>query len=605
MQNIIRISLFVSLAIIVFGCANPVTPSGGPKDEVPPQILRMDPPNYSTSVKATNRFSIQFDEFVKLQGLDNQLMISPPLNEKPDIRPKGKSIVIDINESLRDSTTYTFFFGDAITDITEGNPLKNFEYVFSTGPLLDSMAVKGRIIDAFKKTPREGVAVMLYTLNVDKIPNDSLPILSRPVYVSRTNKEGEFELNNLRNLPYMIIALADMNSNYLYDLPNEQIAFSDTIIKPAFLGRKVYKQLSDTASVDLEKKQTDKGEKQIDKPKANNPNEKKVAAKPEFVSILTGLDTYGYKPIELSMFQVIDSTQQIVNSGVSKGSLITINLKFPAKDFKLTPLNFRADSAWNVLESNATNDTILCWVRKGVQDSLKLEFMADSRVIDTLSFVINKVNPNIQIDTTKREPLLTTPNLKMGVIELNRKLRIESEYPLVHFSDSGIKWFEADTMGICPEFKFKDSAKRILYVDKILEEKVDYKLIVPDSAMVDMKGRFNDSIVYEFKTREKEEYGTIQLNITVNDTTQQWILQLLNEDQSIVSQHIINKDATLKFEYLNPAKYSLKAILDENKNGYWDTGNYLMHRQSEKILIFKTEIEVRANWLMEEEWDLK
>jgi hypothetical protein len=222
LEKIYKIShLFwiIALAFLLVNCANPVAPEGGPKDEIPPVILDMNPPNYSASFDK-ERLVVRFDEYVKLQGLSQQLMISPPLAETPKIRTKGKSVIIDIDEQLRDSTTYTFFFGDAIVDLTEANPLKNFEYVFSTGTLIDSMAIKGKVTNAFDLMPEDGIAVLLYTLDVDSIPNDSLPMLSRPVYVSRTNEKGEFELNNLRNIPYKIIALLDMNSNYLYDLPN-------------------------------------------------------------------------------------------------------------------------------------------------------------------------------------------------------------------------------------------------------------------------------------------------------------------------------------------------------------------------------------------------
>lgn len=596
-QKIYRIFHILSLLLLVYGCANPVAPTGGPKDETPPSILKMDPPNYSTSVNGANRFSIQFDEFVKLQGLNSQLMISPPLDKVPNVRTKGRSVIMDIDENLMDSTTYTFYFGDAIVDLTEGNAFKNFEYVFSTGPLLDSMAVRGKVMDAFKNTPREGVAVMLYILDADSIPNDSLPILNRPVYVSRTNKEGEFELNNLRNIPYKLVALHDMNSNYLYDLPNEEIAYSDTIIMPAYLGRKTYESPSDSSSKDTVAKIIDEAVTNFEKLAADSIDSTQL--KPQEASI-----KLNYKPLELFMFPVIDSTQQIVESLVTKGNLITFRLKFPCKDFQLVPLNFSADLEWNILETNRTNDTILCWVKPGIQDSLQIEFISESIILDTLDFVLNKVNPNIQIDTTKKEPFAITNNLRLGVIELNKKLILESEYPLATYDFSAINWYEADTLGILPSIIFKDSAKRIFYFDKQLEEKVNYKIIIPDSAMVDMKGRISDSIVYEFKTREKEEYGTIFLNVAIQDTTQQWIFQLINDKAKVIGQQIINKSQPIRFDFLNPAKYTLKAILDKNKNAIWDTGNYIKHRQAEKVLLFKTELDVRANWVIEENWGI-
>ncbi len=305
------------------------------------------------------------------------------------------------------------------------------------------------------------------------------------------------------------------------------------------------------------------------------------------------------------MFPVIDSAQSIVESAVSKGSLITFLLKFPCTEFQLNPLNFNADTEWNILETNRTNDTILCWVKPGISDSLTIEFVADAVILDTIDFVINKVNPNIQVDSSKVDPLIVYNNLDMGVIELNERLRIESEDPLSNYDFSGFNWYQADTICELPPIVFKDSAKRIFYFDVELEEEVDYKLIIPDSSMADMIGRTNDSLVYRFKTKPKEEYGTIMINVIINDTIPQWIFQIIDKNQKIVGQQIANQSKNLTFDFVVPDTYSLKAIRDDNKNGYWDTGNYIRHRQAEKVLIFNTELEVRANWVMEENWEVK
>ena len=600
-QKTYRILLLLVMALFIIQCANPVTPQGGPKDETPPAILDMNPSNYSTSFHG-ERLIVQFDEYVKLQGLNKQLMISPPLANTPPIRTKGKSIVIEIDEQLRDSTTYTFYFGNSIVDITESNPLKNFEYVFSTGSLIDSMAIKGTVLNAFDKMPKDGIAVLLYTLDVDSIPNDSLPMLSRPVYVSRTNDKGEFELNNLRNVPYKLMALLDMNSNYLYDLPNEEIAFSDTIIMPAYLGRKIYIPPADTMKIDSTKKSKDmKGIKKLQKSKLSIDKSKRTDST-KVISSSPNINK-NYRPHQLFMFLEVDSTQQILESSVSKGSLINIRLKYPCHEFQLNPINFFPLSSWNQLETNRTNDTILCWVYPEMPDSLQIEFVADSIVLDTLNFVLNKINPNNPVDTTKVKPLSISNNI-VAKMELGNKLILTSEYPLINYNFSNISWFE-DSLVETPPIIFKDSVKRIFTIDRELKEKTKYKLIIPDSAMIDMKGRINDSIIIEFETRNLSEYGTIAVNTTLFDSTQQWIIQLIDDKKTIVSQRIVNASQKITFEYLKPAKFRLKAILDENKNGRWDTGDYLKHRQAEKVLMFDTELEVRANWVMDQNWELK
>ncbi len=604
-QKTYQIIQLLAMVFVITQCANPVTPQGGPKDEIPPTILDMDPPNYSSAFDQ-EKLIIHFDEYVRLQGLTNQLMISPPLRKEPRIRTKGKSVVIEIDEQLRDSTTYTFFFGDAIVDITEANALKNFEYVFSTGTLIDSMAVKGTVLNAFDATPKNGVAVMLYALGIDSIPIDSLPMLVRPNYVSRTNEKGEFELNNLRNIPYKLIALLDMNSNYLYDLPNEQIAFSDTIIMPAFLGRKVYIPPADTMRIDTTKNiKRKKKNRKVEEPVIAIARDSTTPIKNSkaIVSEKSKINT-AYQPHELIMFMEVDSTQQILESTVTKGSLITLKLKYPCTEFKLNPINFYPSAEWNQLEVNKTNDLILCWVYSNMPDSLTIEFVADSKIIDTLDFVLNKVNPNALVDTSKVVKITTLTNVTNGKIEANEKLVIENEYPLINYDFSGIS-LEGDTLDLPLLIKFKDSVNRTFYLDRELNEKTKYKFIIPDSSMLDIKGRVNDSLIYQFETKANDEYATIVVNASVVDSTQQWIIQLIGADKKVVRQQIINGSESVTFDYLKPLKYKLKAILDKNRNGIWDTGNYLMHRQAEKILMFNAEIEARKNWITDQSWELK
>ncbi len=610
----------VALAFILTQCANPVAPEGGPKDESAPVILEMTPPNYSTEFKG-ERLTVQFDEYVRLQGLTNELMISPALAKQPIIRTRGKSVIIEIEEPLRDSTTYTFYFGNSIVDITEANPLKNFEYVFSTGILIDSMAVKGTVLNAFDNLPENGVAVMLYALDVDSIPIDSLPFLSRPVYVSRTNDKGEFELNNLKNIPYKLVALLDMNSNYLYDLPNEKIAFSDTIIKPAFLGRKIYIPAADTMQVDSinkvnTKKKSQKNNKAIskdsDKSEAvnveklgKNKIDKSKSISSDSSTSINPISAINqkYKPHELFMFLEVDSSQQIKESSVSKGSLITILLKYPCESFQLNPINFYPSSDWNLLETNKTNDTILIWVNANMPDSLSIEFVADTEILDTLDFVLNKINPNAIVDTTKIERAKLTTNVPVKM-ELGTKFILESEYPLINYDFSKIS-LEGDTLSDHATLRCNDSVNRVFYLDRILNEKTKYKLIIPDSAILDLKGRINDSIIFNFETKGNDQYATIVVNATPADTTKQWIIQLIDEQKKVVKQRIINGSEKITFEYLKPVKYKLKAILDENRNGIWDTGNYLMHRQAERVLMLDAEIAVRENWVTDQSWELK
>jgi len=227
----IHIAFLAFAALMVFSCANPVSPSGGPVDKEPPEVLNSEPPNFSVNFDK-KIIQIVFNEFVKLNQPNQQVIISPPLKKMPQFKIRGKSVIIDIEETLFENTTYSIFFGNAIVDITEENPLVNYLYVFSTGNQIDSLAIAGEVVNAFNLEPEEDVFVMLHSAKNDTVPADSLPMLVRPLYIARTNEDGQFRLRYLRDEPLKIFALFDLNSNYLYDLPDEEIAFSDSLLLP-------------------------------------------------------------------------------------------------------------------------------------------------------------------------------------------------------------------------------------------------------------------------------------------------------------------------------------------------------------------------------------
>lgn len=216
--------LYIGIVFIALSCAKIVTPTGGPKDINPPQIKSSQPENYSTRFNA-KEVTITFDEFIQLKDLNKSLIISPPLDEKPMIRVKNKSLIIRFESELRDSSTYNIYFGDALQDFNEGNPYKNFQYVLSTGSFIDSLAISGQILNSSDLSPVEDVYVMLYSDLADSVPYKQIP-----EYLSKTDKNGIFRINNIRNANFKIFALKDGNNNYRFDVNSEEIAFSDSLI---------------------------------------------------------------------------------------------------------------------------------------------------------------------------------------------------------------------------------------------------------------------------------------------------------------------------------------------------------------------------------------
>lgn len=244
-----KLFLFVGLLVMLVNCANRGTPSGGEKDIVPPKILRSSPENYSTNFKA-NEIKIQFDEYVKIKNVQKQLIVSPPMDPAPDIMPMGsasKSITIKINDTLRPNTTYSFNFGQSIVDNNEENPFSYYKYVFSTGSYIDSLSVKGAIVDAEKREPETFVSVMLY--EVDSTYTDSTVFKTKPLYVTNTlDSVSTFSIDNIKAGKYRLVALKDENGNFTYQQKSDKIGFYDkeiTVPTDSFYEIKLFKEIAD------------------------------------------------------------------------------------------------------------------------------------------------------------------------------------------------------------------------------------------------------------------------------------------------------------------------------------------------------------------------
>ncbi len=198
---------FLSLIMLVQGCAKVGTPTGGPKDITPPRYVSGEPENRSTHFQG-KEISFQFNEFIQLKDLNRELLVSPPLKVKPDVRLRDKSIKINLKNELLPNTTYTLNFGNSISDLNEGNPLPDFEYVFSTGDEIDSLSVAGRAVNAFDHLSLKDQVIMVMLYNNLA---DSAPLRKIPRYIGRASKDGLFTINNIQPDTFRLIAINDVN----------------------------------------------------------------------------------------------------------------------------------------------------------------------------------------------------------------------------------------------------------------------------------------------------------------------------------------------------------------------------------------------------------
>jgi hypothetical protein len=563
-----------ALIAVIFAlnrCANPVTPTGGPKDITPPKSTGCFPPNLSTHFH-DDEIRLEFDEFIQLKDPDNQVTISPPWLPKTDYKIRGKTIVVKLNDTLRPNTTYSLNFGDAILDITENNILRNFIYVFSTGSYVDSLSFEGKIIDAFNLTPQKNVLAMLYRDNNDTISFDSLPYKVKPYYLTRTGENGEFRLINLSDKSFKLFTLKDINSSFTYDLPDEKIAFADSLVTGIYIPPAV----EDTVKADSAKKD----------------------------SVIHA----GGKPVmTLRLFQQYDSVQRVLHSDVIQDGQVALYFRYSLKQPSFLPLNFTPSDGWNIEDINRSRDTVNLWLINPPGDSLILQVMDEGKIIDTVEFDLTKrsdKNKPGKKETTQVKRLAVKSNSSGGYLkQFTNDLVLSFSYPLSRYNFSSVSLVaEKDT--VKPKIVFADSLKRSVALFYKWKEGKKYKVIIPDSSFYGINNLTNDSVFIDFKTRSAKDFGSLKMTVNIQDPKACYIIQLLNEKEGILDERRLTGSGVVEFNFLGTLKYKIKAIYDQNRNGHWDTGNYLKKIQPEQIFFFPKIIEIRANWDVEEIWNL-
>ncbi len=604
------LSLFVFLA----SCARMSAPAGGPKDETPPVPLKSKPINYSTNF-AAEKIVVQFDEFIVLKNVNQELLVSPPLPEKPGIKLRGKNLLIHINNQLKDSTTYNFNFYNAIADLNENNPLTNFQFEFSTGPVFDSLYVGGVLSNAFDYKTEPSIFVMMYEQF-----NDSIPRTQIPDYVAKTDADGRFFVTNLQNKPYYIFGLRDMNNNMKFDLPNEGIAFMDSAFSPGFKEITVVDTLKllDFISPDLQ----------------DTVYRDSVVQHQELVTTIGD--------IRLFMFVEDHATQYFKQVYRPERQQLILAFNLPVDDnFKFSPIVNAPNNDWLIKEPLIKNDSLIFWIKDSalfnsdslffslsytMKDSIQLDFVRTDTILAyykpkeeaskskaeqkkggrfNLNVFTNKEEEAI-VDTTPPPSELTFISNAKGAFDLNKAVELLARFPIAKVQKEQIAFNKIvdDSLHspvkyelINPEFNLR----QYLLQFKV-EEDEKYELILHKGAFTDIYNNTNDSIKYSFTTRGTEYYSNIQLHIM--GVVEPSIIQLMDEKELVLEERKIWSDTTLTYDFLQPKKYIFKLFFDLNQNDKWDTGSLKELRQPEPVFYFPQEVETKGNWDMEYEWEL-
>ncbi|MCX6271882.1 MAG: Ig-like domain-containing protein [Bacteroidetes bacterium] len=549
----------ISLAFLC-SCANIVPPSGGPKDTTPPKVISSEPAENATNY-AGNTIRLTFDEYVQLKDENRNLLVNPPLAEPPELKVKGKSILIKIPGTLKENKTYSFQFGNAIQDFTEGNPLANYSFVFSTGPVIDSLSLNGKVLRADNLEPVGKAIAMLYA---DK--DDSALFKEKPLYVTRTGEDGNFRFNHLASGKYRLFAVNDLNNNFMIDMASEEFAFADSLVSGSVL------------------------------PVVKPDSACKDSLLPA-VSSLSGIILYSYKET--------DSLQRLQKPYLDKAGQLLIPYRQPLKDLGILPWGKSASLGenWAIREWSANRDTLICWFKPEPEsDSLFLILKTDRNLTDTVRVDLKRIGKTgrFRKDGGKTGKIVATPDIT-GIMDPGKPLSLTFGYPLsaARLSES-LLVEEKDTLKVRPVFS--DSIHRRIILRHTWKENSSYQFILPKGILTDILGQTNDSLSLKFKTLSLDSYGKLTLKFKASQPGQ-YILQLIADKDKVVQQTIIQTEGRWVVNYLSPGKYRVKMIADKNNNSHWDGGNYRRNTLPEKVLFYSKTLEIRGNWEVEETWE--
>ena len=518
---------FVALAVLaLWQCAQRGTPTGGPKDVTPPQLLRTDPPNLSTNFKA-KKIRLYFDEFIKLNDVANQLIVSPPLKYTPTLRPQGgtsKFIEVTIKDTLRENTTYTINFGQSIVDNNEGNPNSFLSYVFSTGDYIDSLSLQGAIKDAFNRTAEEFVSVMLY--EIDSIYNDSTIYKYPPNYITNTlDSLPLFTLNNLKAGQYALFGIKDKSKNNVFDQRADKIAFlQDTITLP-----------SDSLYL-------------------------------------------------LNLFLEEPDYSVSVPSLVAQNRIL-FGYSGNGKDIEIENLTPIPDSVRTLLLKERNKDTLNFWLTPTDLDSLVFSITNEQlKVKDTFTVKIRKL---------PTDSLILTPSHR-GNFGFEDTFEILSNTPLVTLDSTRIGLLDKDTLRTAYTARL-DTVDNKISFDFDVEPNQEYTMVLLPGAITDFFEEQNDTINYNLRIGSFADYANLELSLNGN-LEFPIIVQLTDNNEKVIREIISEIPQPFIFNNLEPKEYGIRVIFDQNRNGKWDTGNYLKKQQPEPIKYYPDLINLRANW---------
>ena len=611
--------LSLLLTVIIGGvftsCARMGNPDGGWYDETPPKVLGATPADKATEVKA-QKVKISFDEFVKIDNPTENVIVSPPQLQAPEIKAAGKSIEVKLLDSLKANTTYTIDFSDAISDNNEGNPLGNYTYSFSTGAEIDTMEVSGYVVAAENLEPVKGILVGLYA-NLADSAFEKQPMLR----VSRTDSRGHFVIKGVKRGTYRVYALQDVDGNYQFNQKSEMIAFNHELIKPSVMDDTRQDTLwSDSLHIaDIKR---------------------------------VGYAHFLPDNITLCAFHEVLTSRYLLSVTRNEANHFAVNFSYGNPKLpQIKGLNFNAHDAFITIP-NAKRDTIDYWLRDTAmvnQDTLRMEMtylMTDSagqlvsqtdtlevlskqpyeRRMKQLKATYEKWQKQQEKLKKKGEPYQTEmprPTLAIRMqntneIDPEKRLQLQFETPISTIDTTKVHLYtKVDSLWYRANYQLLPAARRNAEGHFVRPDTLkygmnyeisadwkpgqDYSFETDSTAFTDIYGAVTPKYKQGFKVKGDDEFGSLVITLTGLDG-QPCIVQLLDRNDKVIKE-VAAEHQQAEFYYLKPETYYLRLFVDSNHNGIWDTGDYAKDRQPEAVYYYPGKIECKAKWDLTESWN--
>jgi hypothetical protein len=585
-----RFCILLSFVLFIIGCAKVSSPSGGPRDRQAPKVVKSIPVSGAVNFSG-NKIVITFDEFIVLDNISEKLMISPPLKKKPIVITRGKNLHVEFDEKLKDSTTYTIYFQDAIKDLNEGNILDNYQFVFSTGKVIDSLSVTGNVYNALNLEVPEKTLVLLYRELADSAVKKHLPD-----YISRVNADGYFQINNIRAGNYRLYALKDIDNNKNYNLWDEEFAFLNSPITITS-EKNFIKQVKDTLAA----------KKTISKVTEAKTTENLAAIVPE-PKILTG-------EYQLILFTAPKKNHYLTGSSRDLKYLLTYTLSLPPDSLKFNfSIPGSSDNSY-FIEENTNKDTVRVWLTDSTLYSQpQLSTIIKYPFTDSLNRILYKEDTVLLRYTAPRAPrvakvqkpsLNIETNISSGFLKPGQIIVFKSQTPFNKPDTSRIRLYELkDSTKQRVIYQLtKDTANSCKYyfTANLLQGK-KYLFVALRSSFSNIYNEYSDSIGAKFTLKDPESYNQLTLNI--KNYSGDRIIQLLTSSESIISEIYQKKDGKLVFPLLEAGAYRIRVIYDLNGNRKWDTGDFDSRQQPEPVSFYFQNLEIKSGWSPEQDWDI-